>query len=76
MVKVKLLRPSKKMMIVAQPHSLPRASGYCFSKRHIICTADNDWNEKIKTSINKLIDVTVAFDAIAGEQMSGIALAV
>jgi hypothetical protein len=76
MVKVKLLRPSKKMMIVAQPHSLPRASGYsasgyCFSKRCIVCTADKDWNEKIKTSINKLIDDTVAFDAIVGEQMSG-----
>jgi hypothetical protein len=71
MFKVKLLRPSKKMTIVAQPRSLPRASGYCFSKTYIVCTADKDWNEKIKTSINKLIDVTVAFDAIAGEQMSG-----
>jgi hypothetical protein len=41
-------------------------------KTYIVCTADKDWNEKIKTtSMNKLIDVTVAFDAIAGEQMSG-----
>jgi hypothetical protein len=37
MFKVKLLRPSKIMTIVAQPRSLPRASGYsasgyCFSK--------------------------------------------
>jgi NADPH:quinone reductase-like Zn-dependent oxidoreductase len=36
---------------------------------YIVCTADKDWKEQLKTIINEL-NVTVAFDAIAGE-MSG-----
>lgn len=36
---------------------------------HIVCTADDDWEQQLTTLIEKL-DITVAFDAIAGE-MSG-----
>ena len=40
-----------------------------FGAEYIVCTADKDWKEQLKTLIDEL-NVTVAFDAIAGE-MSG-----